>query len=192
VQTLLDNDVPINERGELSPAMLVFSPEAKAKWVNFHNDVEADLRANGDLYDVRDVASKAAENAARLAALFHVIEKGPGGTIDADSLVNAARVVAWHLSEARRFFGELALPVELADAARLDSWLLVRCRETGQQSVSRRDVQRLGPNTLRRSRKLGSAIGYLIEADRVRMDEGGRRKRLRVNPALLEQTDGLA
>lgn len=47
--------------------------------------------------------------------------QGAGGAIGADAFEGASRITAWHLSEARRFFGELALPAELADAARLDS-----------------------------------------------------------------------
>jgi putative DNA primase/helicase len=192
LQTLLDTPAPINEAGALEPTMLKLSPEAKAEWVKFHDDVEVELSADGELYDVRDVASKAAENVARLAALFHVIEHGPGGVIGADSLKNAAQIVAWHLTEAQRFFGELALPVDLANAVKLDGWLLAHCQKKGENSIARRDVQRLGPNRLRKSKALDAAIEFLVEADRVRLDEGNRRKQLRISPLLLDKTDGLA
>jgi len=78
VTALLDTPAPINEAGELAPQLLELAPDARAAWVALHDFVEAELRDGGDLADVKDVASKAADNAARLAALFHVFEAAPG------------------------------------------------------------------------------------------------------------------
>ena len=64
--------------------MLPLTPEAKAAWVKYHNEIESLLASGGELYDVRDVASKSADNAARLAALFQIFE-GVGGAIGADA-----------------------------------------------------------------------------------------------------------
>jgi len=58
--------------------------------------------------DVRNVASKAVDNAARLAALFHLYEHGDAGEISAKHIQAAAQIVAWHLYEACRFLGEVA------------------------------------------------------------------------------------
>ena len=63
-----------------------------------------------------------------------------GGAIGLDSFERASRITAWHLSEARRFFGELALPAELADAARLDSWLIEHCQR--ERTHMRREESR--------------------------------------------------
>ena len=62
--------------------MLSLTPEAKAAWVEYHDAIESELSSGGELYDVRDVASKSADNAARLAALFQMFE-GAGGAIGA-------------------------------------------------------------------------------------------------------------
>ena len=51
---------------------------------------------------------------ARLAALFHVFE-GSIGPIGLDAMESGARIAAWHLNEARRYLGELAMPAELAN-----------------------------------------------------------------------------
>jgi putative DNA primase/helicase len=55
-------------------SLLSLSQDAKAAWVKFHDAIETDLRAGGELFVVRDVASKTADNAVRLAALFHVFD----------------------------------------------------------------------------------------------------------------------
>lgn len=74
--------------------------------------------------------------------MFHVFEQGLETTVDFDSFENASLIAAWYLHEARRFFSELALPVELANAVRLDT-----CKRQRTGSVSRRELQRLGPVT---------------------------------------------
>ena len=139
IAAILDQPAPIDDAGALTPTMLLFTADAKAAWVAFHDAIEGELRTGGELYDVRDVASKSADNAARLAALFQVFEGG-GGAINAESFESASRIAAWHLNEARRFFGELALPAELANAARLDTWLIEHCRRERTHIVPRRDV----------------------------------------------------
>jgi putative DNA primase/helicase len=162
--------------------MLPLTPEAKAAGVEYYNAIEGELASGGELYDVRDVASKSADNAARLAALFQMFE-GAGGAIGADAFEGASRIAAWHLHEARRFFGELALPAELADAARLDSWLIEYCRREQTHLVPTREAQRLGP--IRDKEKLTTALRELEELDRVKVAQEGRRKTIKVNPALV-------
>jgi putative DNA primase/helicase len=131
------------------------------------------------------VASKAAENAARLAALFHLYEHGPTGAIGLSATQAATRIVAWHLYEARRFLSDLILPKALGNAAKLDRWLVRFCLEKKAASVKLRDVQRMGPGLVRGRPELEEALRELVEAGRVR-DSGARDHTIVVNPALLE------
>ena len=183
ITSILDAPVPINDDGDLTPVMLTLDADAKAAWVAFHDAIEAEMADGGELREVRDVASKTADNAARLAALLQVFEHGlHGGAIGLDAFERASKITAWHLSESRRFFGELALPPELAAAARLDGWLLDYCRREQASEISTRDAQRLGP--LRTSEALSAALAVLAELDRARIVTEGRRKTIKINPAL--------
>lgn len=74
------------------------------------------------------IPSTAHCGATRLAALFHVFDDGVGA-ISEDAFERASAIVAWHLNESRRFFGEIALPAEIANAARLNDWLVQHCRQ---------------------------------------------------------------
>lgn len=185
IDALLAAPVPIREDGSLEPAMLTTTPEAKGAWVAFANAIEGELSSGGELYDVRDCASKAADNVARLAALLQVFEGGIGA-VGVEALESASRIVAWHLSESRRFFGELALPAELADASRLDAWLLSHCRANRTGSVSTREAQRLGPGGVRDRQRLDAALAVLEETARARIAHDGRRRIICINPALLD------
>ncbi|MBV6274223.1 DUF3987 domain-containing protein [Alcaligenaceae bacterium CGII-47] len=73
---LLQNPLSIDDDGRLTTITLALSQQAHAAWVQFQNAIEKQLRQDGELQDVKDVASKTADNAARLAALFHVFERG--------------------------------------------------------------------------------------------------------------------
>jgi putative DNA primase/helicase len=186
IAAILNQPAPIDEDGALTPAMLSLAPDAKAAWVEYHDAIESELASGGELYDVRDVASKSADNAARLAALFQTFEHGMGGAIGLDSFERASRITAWHLSEARRFFGELALPAELADAARLDSWLIEHCRKGRTHFVGKNHVRQHGP--LRDGARLDAAIRELVELDRLRLEKDGKRLTIHLNPALVGVT----
>ena len=184
---ILNRPAPIDDDGALTPAMLKLSPDAKTAWVAFHNAIESELSTGGELYDVRDVASKSADNAARLAALFHTFT-GSIGPIDVEAMESAGSIAAWHLSEARRFFGELAMPLELANPARLESWMLEYCQRENTDSVPTRQIQQFGPSGLRDKAAFLEAIKELSELGRARLVQDGRKKLVQINPALISRT----
>jgi putative DNA primase/helicase len=167
--------------------MLELSPDAKAAWITTYNAIEIELRPGGDFELIRDVASKAADNVVRLAALLHVLEHGPDGIVGLSAMNNATSIVAWHLTEARRYFGEHSLPKLMLQAQRLDDWLVGWCRENGTDSIPTRELQRLGPNCLRNRDTLDKVLAELLDANRARIVTEGKQKRVAVNPALLRE-----
>jgi putative DNA primase/helicase len=183
IAAILNQPPPLDEEGVLTPVTLSLTQEAKADWIHYHDVIEGELANGGELYDVRDVASKSADNAARLAALFHEFEHGLSGPISLDCVERASRLAAWHLSEARRFFGELALPPELADAARLDRWLIERCKTDVTCVVGKNHVRQYGP--IRNGMRFDVATRELVELDRLRVMKDGHRQVIAMNPAIL-------
>jgi len=182
LRAVLDKPLPLDQFDDLSPKMMVFSPDAKALWIQFHDSIEMALASGGDLHDVRDVASKTADNAARIAGLFQYFDDG-GVTISADAFNRASRIVEWHLSESRRLFGQTSLSQELMDATKLDAWLIRNCKQEGKRSVSSRELQQYGP--VRDKQRLHTALQELVELDRVFLVYSGKRKDIHVNAHLL-------
>jgi putative DNA primase/helicase len=185
IERILSVPTPMDDGGALTPSLIPLSAEAKAMWVLYHDEVEIQLAAGGDYADVRDVASKSADNAARLAALFHIFEYGGGGAIGLEAMEAGCMVASWHLQESRRFFGEIAVPVEVADAMRVIRWAVEVGRTQGG-TVATRDLQRLGP--VRSKDRLDTALRELQTHHHVRQRTEGKRKLLEINPALLEAT----
>jgi len=181
---ILNRPAPIDDNGALTPAMLTLSPEAKAVWVSFHNAIEAMLAPGGDLQDVKDVASKTADNAARLAALFYTFS-GNIGPIDAQAMEAGARLAAWHLNESKRFLGELATPAELANPARLETWMLAYCKRNNTDRVPTRHIQQYGPGDLRDKLASTAAITGLMELGRARPVLEGKKKIVLIRPEVL-------
>jgi putative DNA primase/helicase len=180
---LLQNPLSIDDDGRLATITLALSPPAHAAWVQFQNAIEKQLRQDGELQDVKDVASKTADNAARLATLFHVFEQG-AGAISVEAMARGAKLAAWHLTEARRFLGQFALPVEWMNAERLERWLIQYCRREQRSSVPTKTALQYGP--LRDKAALQSALATLEDHGRARLVADGRKRLIAVNSALLE------
>ncbi len=185
---ILNRPAPIDADGALTPIMLTLAPDAKAAWVVFHDAIESELATGGELCEVRDVASKTADNAARLAALFHTFT-GSIGPIDIKAMESAARVTLWHLHEARRFLGEMAMPAELANAGRLEAWMLDYCKREHTDQVPTRVIQQLiSPISLRVKTTFTEAISELEDLGRARLVQDGKRRMVQIRPELLEVT----
>lgn len=183
---ILNQPAPIDADGALTPAMMTLAPDAKAAWVAFHNAIESELSRGGELYDVRDVASKTADNATRLAALFHTFTGGIG-SIDIEAMESAARVTAWHLNEARRFLGELAMPAELVNPARLEAWMLDYCKREHTDQVPTRVIQQfITPVNLRDKAVFTNAMTELASLGRARLVKDGKKHSVQIRPEVLE------
>jgi hypothetical protein len=105
------------------------------------------------------------------------------------SVQAASRIVLWHLYAARGLFAPLTLSREVANAATLDRWLIDRCRMEGVDGFSTRDVWNGGPNCTRKREDFDHAVEVLAAHGRLRMVQDGWRRRLVVNPMLV---DGMA
>jgi len=177
---LLDKTPPPDGDRGLKPPMMGFSSDGRTKWIAIYNAIEADLAPGRDLDDLKDIASKAADNIARMAALFTLYEGGE--MIGAEGVQRASRIVIWHMHEAKRFFGELKADPQDILAAKLDRWLLDQKRDRIPMS----EIQKSGPNALRKKESLEPILGRLAGLNRVRIVREGKGQGVQLNPALLE------
>lgn len=182
---MLRQPIPVNEEGTLVPAMAGLSPQAKEFWTNFYNSIERELGIGGELRDVRDVASKTADNAVRLAAIFQFFEDG-SLVIGLDAIEAGCRLAAWHLNEAQRFFGEIAIPNELAELVNLDAWLVDYAKRRGVSTFSTTEImQNVTPTKFRKAAQLQNGLSLLEAENRLRFEKDGKKKLVHINPVLL-------
>lgn len=182
IAEILNAPQPIVDR-ELKPDMLTLTKEAKTAWVEFHNEIELQLGLTGSYHAVCDVASKAADNAVRLAALFHVLE-GAGGAISSANMISASRIVRWHLNESFRLYGDLTVPKELEAASKLNDWLIAYCKKEGVDKIAFKNLLQFGPSNMRKKGVLELPLDQLVGLGRVVISPAPART-VHLNPALL-------
>lgn len=171
---------------EIPSIVLKFSHEAQTIWTEFHNRVEHNLREGGYLCDIRDGASKIAENAARMAALFHFFE-GRTGDIQAETISQAIAVCEWYLDEFKKLFGAVPeTPIEILDANDLGEYFYKVCmRYPGTFKMPKNVIAQMGPSHLRKSKIRREAALYVLASnDHIRVYKDANTQWVEFNPSI--------
>lgn len=182
ITACLDQTEQLTRQGCHNIPTLSLSTEAKQKWILFFNSLETGLKTQGQWVDVKDFASKTAENAARLAALFHLFD-GNEGNISVEHTEQAIEIVNWHLQEARRILAPPPESIIQQDAKKLMKWMLTR----GLQQTTPRFIQQSGP--LRYKTQRNTALEILAENHWIRMDKKDNQTMIEVNPQAITAWD---
>jgi hypothetical protein len=171
----LDQSQRLNQAGCINLPLLKMNAQAKHIWVQFFNSIEAGLTPQGQWMEVKDFASKAAENAVRFAALFHLFS-GKTGDISVEHIEQAITLMNWYLSEAKRLLEPQSTQPNLEDAKKLLVWLL----EQRQQTTTPRDILQFGP--LRSKIQRDDALETLMEHQYIRLVKTGNKTQIDINP----------
>jgi len=175
----LDHSLTLDINGCEKIPTLHFSKEAKKSWVDFFNSIEKGLLTQW--LDVKDFASKAAENVARLSALFHLFT-GKDGSIQAETIEQATQVIEWHLLETKRLLHLSSGMTRIEqDATRLVEWL----QNKKIIQTPQRRLQQLSP--VRDKKRLDNAISHLVSTNHLKEIRQDRKSILVVNPAVLSK-----
>lgn len=160
VAALLRHPLPLAEgrRNELAPPVLPLSPDARVMLQDFALAVEAAQAKGGDLEGVRPFASKAAEHAARLAAVMALFSDPDARAVTGDTMADATMLATFYVNEAVRLTDAATISAETAEAEKLRRWLL---ESWGEPFISVRAVVRRGPNSLREAKKARAALATL-------------------------------
>ncbi|MCY1244079.1 hypothetical protein D9M72_571320 [compost metagenome] len=167
---------------------LIFSPNAAIAWISFSNEVESHLGRNGYFSEVKDFASKLADNVSRISALFEIISSGErfNGVIGINSMHSAIHVGSWYAGEFVRLFGESAQISEDYELATLLSEFMLNKAMNSDSFpggwFEASEILKKGPSKLRNARNLNAAISYLESQGRLDVRyEGGKRTIRRVS-----------
>lgn len=165
VRSLLECSFVHHSRG-LARQILTFDDDARRLWVRFFNEVEAQLKPKiGAWWLVKDFAAKAAEHAARLAAVFEVFQNEKATEISAESISAALAIVRWHLNQFDRHLGNGASELQVKQSAEaLLQWLQNKANNHpfgACHQYTRRDLLQLGPRAIRNAASLNLAIEVL-------------------------------
>lgn len=144
--------------------------DAELMAIEASNKFENLMNIGEEFFELKDRASKALENACRIAGILAVIDEGMAtNSISAKYLERGLILVEWYLSEALRIRGESVVTQVVIDAESLSKWLQER-----QMKVFRTtQVLTSGPNQLRNKSRLMGAISELVNNGYLAQNESG-------------------
>lgn len=164
----------------LEPRHLSLAPEARALLIRFADAIEVQQAPGGDLESVTGTASKAAEQAARIAGVLTLWRDLTAPAVTARDMADAITLAQYYLAEAVRLADASTVSAEIDRAEALRKWLLEGWAE---REVLVRDVLRLAPiRALRESPKARASLtilerhGWLVPLDPGTVVRGAARK----------------
>ena len=170
VRSLLERSFARHSQG-LARQILTFDDDARHLWVRFFNEVETQLKPEvGAWHSVKDFAAKAAEHAARLAAVFEVFQDDKATEISAESISAAIKIVRWHLAQFDQHLGKGASELRVHQSAEaLLKWLQNKANTSfgACHHYTRRDLLQLGPRAIRNAASLDLAIEALLRDKKI-------------------------
>jgi hypothetical protein len=150
---------------ELEPARITLEDGAHTAYTKFYQEIETAQREGGAYATIQGFASKAAEQALRLAATFSLYRSLGSRSIGEADFVSATKVVLYHLCEALRMFEAVSSEPELLRAERLLKWLHKR----ESRFVSLAEIYQFGPPDIRSAQIARVTLGTLERHGYVRM-----------------------
>jgi len=143
---------------ELAPRVITISDDAAAMWTEFFDHVERQSGPAGDLAPIRDFAAKAAEHAARLAAVVAMVEEPTATEVDTNAISCGIGLADWYLTEALRLARSSRTDGRLLRAKALLDWL----HERSEAEIGFREIVQFGPNSVRTKVAAEEALSILV------------------------------
>ena len=170
MRAILDTPLPMDpDSRELTPRQLPLSPEARDKLVAFADRIEGHQTPGGTLAHITGFASKAAEQAARIAAVLTLWQDLNAAHVDAKEMGWGIALAKFYLSEARRLSDAASISVETSQAEALRVWLVERWADKAMrldrdpETITARDIVQHGPNAMRVTKTASKLMAVLAD-----------------------------
>lgn len=164
LNNLLDQKKTRIDEQTTTRKQLRLSTSAMTLWEKHRGQLLLKMAPTGEFYYIRDFAAKASANVIRLSAIFQYLSNECEDEINEDIMYNCTEIVDWYLSMINRIF--FYTPERLRfiqDVKKLYRFILNRCIENkNDHFVTPGEIEQLGPNNLRRVKKLMPVLNHLI------------------------------
>jgi hypothetical protein len=143
---------------------MVMSNDAAVYWAQCLNEIESKIAPMCFFSDIKDGASKIAENISRIACIFQTLDffKENSHQISVDAVQAADAVCSWYISQFKLIFGDFSVISEDAqNANELMMWLERIWMQSGHVPIRKNSVRQLGPNKIRKKDALDRALNVL-------------------------------
>ena len=159
LKAILAAPVPLADDGRsLKPRLLKLSPQARVVLTQFADEVEAESGPGKAYSHVTGTASKAAEQACRLAGVMTMWADLEATEVPFDMMASGIELSAFYLGEASRLSSAATVSQEIAAAERLRRWLLA---DWPDADIAKVEIMNRGPGCVRESGRADAACALL-------------------------------
>jgi len=130
----------------LDPRPLPLSDAARRLWIGFYNHIEKRVACGGELEQVRGLANKLPEHAARIAATLTLVRDVSASEVTSFEMESGIELAQHYAAEALRLFSASRISHQIRDAKHLLDWLY---GTWSYEAVSLPDIYQRGPNFIR-------------------------------------------
>jgi hypothetical protein len=132
-------------QNELEPRILRLSEAARKLWIGFADHIERLITPDGPLEQVKGLANKAPEHAARIAGVCTLFTDFSAEVIDEDAIKGGIELTQFYLGETLRIRQIAGAKADLVLGEKLIAWLQKKWREP---LVSLPDIYQRGPKPI--------------------------------------------
>lgn len=169
-------------RPEIRRQQIGFSPSVAVVWERYTQQVQAMVGTGATWSDLRAFMLRSGELVCRVAVVLQHFVEPSKQEVQQWAATAATEIVAWHLCEAKRMFGEGAAELKFQrDVDAFYEYLLRRANRTGQWFVARSELLRYAPIAMRSADVLDNAIEKLSMTGKVTESMQGRKKYILIN-----------
>ncbi|WP_027360784.1 YfjI family protein [Desulforegula conservatrix] len=172
ISGILERPLPLHEKSGmgLNPRCLHLTPSAKKTAIDFIMLMEKGMRKNGELCEIKDFASKAAEHALREAGKISFFENPDTEVVSLGALVSGIEIVKYYLGEQLRLRSSGSEDPDVALAQKVFEWGM-NTENNGKISMS--VLYQYGPSKARTKKDAERIIRILEDHNRaVRLEAG--------------------
>jgi len=144
---------------ELAPRRLPLDPDAKSLLIRFANKIEIEQAPSAALSHITGFASKAPEQAARIAGVLAIFEDPEAASLSLRHMEQGVLLTSWYVAEAQRLLDAGPVDDTLAQAQLLLDWLKERFPD---QLFDKRTIVRRGPGSVRDTKTVERLIRILV------------------------------
>ncbi|HEQ1858313.1 TPA: DUF3987 domain-containing protein [Providencia alcalifaciens] len=163
MKTLIDASKEKLKNGDESKVQFNISEEVLQRWNDYRNDIKLKTLENSEWEHIRDIALKASSNLLRISAILQYIAQEEPHEISNVALTNSINIINWHLEQACRIFYPKSERYQFEkDVRELYLWIKNRIEQNGGFAFPLNEIEKFGPNRLRRIDKLKPVLEQII------------------------------
>lgn len=152
---LVRTPLEVDDNGALSPRLAHIKGDALEAWSRLHDGIEWQIGPEGRFRDVQAFASKAADNAARIATVLALVEGESVPTVA--HIERAGRLISYYLESMAIRTGEARQDTQELQARDLLQWIKAHGGDLHAQ-----DFKRL-PSDYRSAKKARPLLAFLVD-----------------------------